>query len=129
MCCSVISSSFFPPNFPQEHLMLMYTSDSCTFKLDDLLSHPIPKVYSRIYWVLDNMLNAAVKQPSCQNHLGRPGRVLAAVGGRRTHTHQPVCPALLCGNTARLTYPAPLLEVLQEPLKASLTNMVPGEKR
>lgn len=85
MCCSVISS-FFPPNFPQEHLMLMYTSDSCTFKLDDLLSHPIPKVYSRIYWVLDNMLNAAVKQPSCQNHLGRPR---ACCSRRQTHTHSP----------------------------------------
>lgn len=78
---------FFFFNFPQEHLMLLCTSDSCTFKLDDLLSRPIPKVYSLIYWALKNVLfSAAVKQPSSQNHLGRPR---ACCSPRQTHTHSP----------------------------------------
>lgn len=67
--------------------MLLCTSDSCTFKLDDLLSRPIPKVYSLIYWALKNVLfSAAVKQPSSQNHLGRPR---ACCSRRQTHTHSP----------------------------------------
>lgn len=86
MCCSVISFFFF--NFPREHLMLLCTSDNCTFKLDDLLSRLIPKVYSLIYWVLKKnvLFSAAMKQPSSQNHLVRP---CACSSWRQTHTHSP----------------------------------------
>lgn len=134
MCCSDISSSsffllssfffsFF--NFPQEHLD---GTDSCTFELDKLLSHLIPKVYSLIYWVLEMCSSILTwSQASSQNHLG----MLCACCSRiQTHTHSPASlPRVALWHHCQVHLPSFFIRgITRAPDSISVQHSARGEK-